>query len=133
MPVLLSAIAAVAVSALQAIAAQHSCHEVAGAVIESAGLYRASELAYGNDDRVKLVVRLAGGEHIVAVFHTHPSCERRGSPSLFSAADVAMARSLGVPSFLGVLGKAQVRLFMPRDPVNMDGTAGGRFESRIME
>jgi proteasome lid subunit RPN8/RPN11 len=122
-----------AVAALRAAAAQSEKFEYAGALVRSdAGyFYTDAVTAHGEAD-IRYGVRVPEGFTLAGIYHTHPSGD--GS-ILFSPTDVRQARSLGLPSFIGVLDDDSVRVFEPGMPVwrapvgsvsDRDGAAYGR-------
>ncbi len=98
-------------SALAACATQ-SGNEAAGVIIATAdGEYRFTVPAAGNRDSFRLSFTLKHGEHLAALFHTHPG--RDSGAEYFSDNDIQVARQLGVPSFILVTDSGTVREFIP--------------------
>jgi len=122
-----------AVAALRAAAAQSEKFEYAGALVRSdAGFFYTDAVTARDDASVRYAVRVPEGFALVGIYHTHPSGD---GATLFSPTDVQQAKSLGLPSFIGVMDDESVRLFAPGMPVwraplgsvsDRDGVAYGR-------
>lgn len=90
----------------------HDGNEYAGAIIVNAdGEYRSTVPAAGTRDSFRLAFTLKHGEHIAALFHTHPGHD--SAAEYFSDNDIDVARRLGVPSFILVIDSGNVREFIP--------------------
>jgi|GEM_PF-2339962 len=122
-----------AVAALRAAAAQSGEFEYAGALVRSdAGFFYTDAVTAHDDSKVRYAVRVPEGFALAGIYHTHPSGD--GS-RVFSPTDVQQAKSLGLPSFIGVMDDDCVRMFSPDMPVwraplgsvsDLDGVAYGR-------
>lgn len=109
---------AVVIAVLIALMAQGGCDERAGAVIQNAaGEYRATDPIKGIDDSFGIRVRMSKGEHIVAIYHTHPGCTYADTSARFSPQDVDTAARLNVPSYIGVLADKTIRVYDPHRDV----------------
>jgi proteasome lid subunit RPN8/RPN11 len=100
-----------ALAALRSAMKHTDCHEYAGAVIERDGSYFFTQPAASHSDTFELHIRLAQGEHLAAIYHTHPRCRVDEESTYFSPDDVATAKALRVPSYIGVLFDHSVRRF----------------------
>ncbi len=89
----------------EAMALPHaSSVEYAGVVIAQAdGGYRATEPQRCEEASFKLIVKLALGEKIAAIYHTHPGAGSDSWADRPSAQDREMARKLHVPSYIGII------------------------------
>lgn len=86
--------------------------ECAFAVVETAdGGYRTTPLVCGERDHFELRVKLASGERIVGLAHTHPG--RDLAADRFSGDDIAVAKAFNVPSFIWVVEAHHARLYQP--------------------
>jgi hypothetical protein len=86
--------------------------EYGGVIAECLGSYHVSTPVTNRDEvHVEYEVRIPRGCQLAALYHTHPSND--GRPTRFSPDDVNTARTLGVPSFIGVWADRSVRLFDP--------------------
>lgn len=71
-----------------------------------------TEPVRGERESFRLSVKLAKGERLAALFHTHP-----GSDSLaekFSGQDVSTADALNVPSYILIVESHHVRVYEPK-------------------
>jgi len=103
-----------------------TCNAMGGFVIERRdGRFYDSKLTEGTMTAVSPVALLGEGERTVAEFHTHPGCNSRGM-SVFSAAEVARARQLGLISYVGAAEHRVIRFDPKHDPAFPDGTSSGQ-------
>jgi hypothetical protein len=65
----------------------------------------------GTQDEVRYRVVMSGGMRLAAIYHTHPISAPLHKRRRFSDADIAVAVRLRVPSYLGVAGTPDVRVF----------------------
>jgi proteasome lid subunit RPN8/RPN11 len=122
-----------AVAALRSAAAQSEKFEYAGALVRSdAGFFFTEAVTARDEANIRYAIRVPQGFALAGIYHTHPSGD--GS-EVFSPTDVQQAKSLGLPSFIGVMDDDSVREFEPgmtvwRAPVgsvtDRDGVAYGR-------
>jgi hypothetical protein len=100
-----------------AIAAEHVALKVSGDFEYGGAIYRASNGLYGftvpqtNHDPFNINIRAKFSGTLVAIYHTHP-----GNTILsqeFSPLDKDTARSLKVPSYIGVVMDQTVRRYNP--------------------
>lgn len=92
-------------------------YEYGGAVIATADGYRYSVPVRGGKAEVTYTLKLARGERIAALYHSHTG--HQTLDEYFSAADIANADRMSVPSYIIVPGRANaVRLYMPHAPTS---------------
>jgi proteasome lid subunit RPN8/RPN11 len=104
----------VAVDALRACASMPDStrFEYGGAIIKTADGYRYSVPVRGSKNEVRYTVRLAHGEAIVALYHSHTG--HQTIDEAFSHRDVLNAMELNVPSYIIIPGRDNhVRVFVP--------------------
>lgn len=107
-------IIAAAVAALHVASAHTDCHEYAGAVLEQNSAYMTTALQQGTaDEESPMKIWLRPGQHLVAIFHTHPRCNARKTDQYFSVPDVQAADRLNVPSFIWVGYDDTIRMYIP--------------------
>lgn len=86
-------------------------HEYAGALYVIDGCYSYTPpQTSGEKKDVAITITLPKGAQLAGIYHTHPH-----SPyaHLFSPNDVAAARALGVPSYIGLVSDSSMRVFEP--------------------
>jgi len=104
--------AAISHAVSESTAAHAPAFEYAAVVIQTAEGYRLTDLVRGEGDSFRLSLRLAAGEHLAALFHTHP-----GAPSfsdMFSENDTKVSDQLNVPSYIYVTESQHVRKYIPK-------------------
>lgn len=87
-------------------------HECAGVVIAAAdGTLTASVPVRANEANFVLRIKLAAGEHLAAIYHSHPGDDK--DSQVFSSDDVRVARQLRVPSYVLFIKASEVRKYVP--------------------
>lgn len=120
-----------AVQALRAVIGNTDCHEYAGVIIEHAGVFTATAPVRGDEAHFSLSVKLHAGDHLAALYHTHPSCTEPQESLLFSPNDIEQATALNVPSYIGVQLDKSIRKFIPKvTPTEHLSRIGGAKVSR---
>lgn len=105
---------AIAIAALTAVFGMHDCREHAGVIMSEAdGSYFASPAVTGKDDTFTLHIKIYAGQHVAAIYHTHPGCTHSDESKFFSPQDIDMANALHVPSYIAVLTNGQVLRYTP--------------------
>jgi hypothetical protein len=88
--------------------------EYGGAILRCGDEYRYTQPVTENDTHsVRFSVAMSRTCSLAAIYHTHPTLFPSGAK--FSPADVATARALRVPSYIGVLRSLGVRVLTARD------------------
>jgi proteasome lid subunit RPN8/RPN11 len=85
--------------------------EYATVIISTPDGFTIAPIVKGENDNFALTVSLHKGERIVAILHTHPGTNQ--STRLFSSQDVAMAKQLGVPSYIYLVKEGVAKVYMP--------------------
>lgn len=108
--------------------------EFAGVIVQTDGKYYISlPVSSGQEGHFQLAIKLTATQHMVALYHSHPSNnDADGIKSQqFSSDDVAVAKSLKVISYIGVQYDHTLRAFTPgQTHVSMgvsDGDVIGKF------
>jgi hypothetical protein len=115
-----------ALAALRSAMIHTDCHEYAGAIIERNGSYSFTQPAASHNDTFELRIRLDQGAHLAAIYHTHPRCRVGEESEYFSPDDVATAKQLRVPSYIGVQFDHSVRRFTYATDQTVDYTPPGQ-------
>jgi hypothetical protein len=90
--------------------------EYGGAIFEIEGRYCYTvPVTSGHSHEVRFHAEGPAGARLAGVYHTH---RRHDAAAWFSQADIETAKRLGVPSYIGVVSRREVRLF---DPTRMEG------------
>jgi len=90
--------------------------EFAGVIVNIDGkFYISTPVSSGQEGHFSLAIRLTASQHLVALYHSHPS---NGSADgiksqSFSSDDVTVAKTLKVTSYIGVQYDHTLRAFTP--------------------